>query len=84
MAPLPSASSDLVRTTEHGLWCELGGFHIDPWKPVDRAIVTHAHADHTRPGSLRYLSSERGADLVRQRTSLAVHGPVRVEAIPYG
>ncbi len=77
-------ANDLVRTTDRGLWCEKGGFHIDPWKPVDRAIVTHAHADHTRPGSLRYLSSERGAGLVRQRTSLGRHGPVCVESIPYG
>ncbi len=33
-----------------GLFCEPGGFHIDPVNPVDRAIITHAHADHARPG----------------------------------
>lgn len=71
---------DLVRTTPSGLLCEAGGFHIDPWRPVDRAIVTHAHADHTRPGSKRYLTTPEGAELVRLRTQA---GAV-IETLPYG
>lgn len=72
--------TDLVRTTDAGLWCEAGGFHIDPWRPVERAVVTHAHADHTRPGSKRYLTTPEGAALVRLRTQA---GAV-VETLPYG
>jgi putative mRNA 3-end processing factor len=41
-------TSTLLRLTEHGLYCEAGDFHIDPWRPVEWAIVTHAHADHAR------------------------------------
>jgi putative mRNA 3-end processing factor len=47
----------LVRSTEQGLWCEEGGFHIDPWAPVERALITHAHSDHAAPGSQRYLAA---------------------------
>ena len=71
---------DLVTTTEAGLWCEAGGFHIDPWRPVDRAVVTHAHADHTRPGSGRYLTAAPGAELVRLRT----HTGAVVDGLEYG
>ena len=72
--------TDLVRTTGSGLHCEAGGFHIDPWRPVERAVVTHAHADHTRPGSKRYLTTPEGAELVRLRTQ---EGAI-VETLPYG
>jgi putative mRNA 3-end processing factor len=43
------------------LYCPPGGFHIDPWLPVDRAIITHAHSDHARTGSNHYLASEASA-----------------------
>jgi len=35
----------LLLGTENGLNCEAGGFYIDPWQPVDRAVITHAHSD---------------------------------------
>ena len=71
---------DLVTTTDEGLWCEAGGFHIDPWRPVERALVTHAHADHTRPGSARYLTAAAGAELVRLRTQEGA----RIDGLEYG
>ena len=37
-----------------------GDFYIDPWTPVDRAVITHAHSDHACAGSRRYLTAERG------------------------
>jgi len=40
----------LLRETERGLWCEPGGFFIDPMRPAERALVTHGHADHARAG----------------------------------
>ncbi len=45
----------LIEFTDKGLFCLQGNFYIDPWKPVDRAIITHAHSDHARPGSRYYL-----------------------------
>lgn len=36
----------LLSLSPPGLYCAAGGFHIDPWQPVDRALITHAHADH--------------------------------------
>ncbi len=57
----------LLRVTDSGLYCEAGGFFVDPWRPVDRAVVTHAHADHACGGSGRYLTSEAGAGVLRLR-----------------
>lgn len=70
----------LLQVTERGLYCTAGDFYIDPWQPVKRAVITHAHADHARPGSQRYLTTPSGALLLRLRV-----GPVaRIVAQPYG
>ncbi len=45
----------LLEFTDSGLYCRAGGFYIDPWKPVDRAVITHGHSDHARWGSRNYL-----------------------------
>lgn len=45
----------LIQFTEKGLYCSAGNFYIDPWKPVDHAIITHGHSDHARSGSKKYL-----------------------------
>ncbi|CAN5391819.1 ligase-associated DNA damage response exonuclease [soil metagenome] len=52
---------------------------MDPWKPVDRAVITHAHSDHARWGSKNYLCSVTGKEVLRERL-----GNVQIEAIPYG
>lgn len=57
----------LIRSTPHGLYCEEGGFHVDPWGPVERAVITHAHADHARPGCGLYLCTPDGAGVLRLR-----------------
>ncbi|HEX4373598.1 MAG TPA: ligase-associated DNA damage response exonuclease [Puia sp.] len=46
---------ELLEFTKKGIYCSQGDFYIDPWKPVDRAIITHAHSDHARAGSKFYL-----------------------------
>lgn len=46
-----------LKVLPEGLFCEPGGFHVDPVRPVARAIVTHAHADHARPGHGAVLAS---------------------------
>lgn len=63
---MPDAN-DLLMPTDKGLWCAAGGFHVDPWKPVDRAVITHAHADHATPGSGAYLCSSTCAPILRAR-----------------
>ncbi|MBL9080371.1 MAG: DNA ligase-associated DEXH box helicase, partial [Planctomycetales bacterium] len=47
----------LVENTERGLYCRAGDFYIDPWSPVDRAVITHSHSDHLRWGSKKYLTA---------------------------
>jgi len=46
---------NLLTFTDKGIYCPQGDFYIDPWKPVPRAIITHAHSDHARPGNGTYL-----------------------------
>ena len=50
-----------------GLYCAAGGFHVDPARPVRCAVVTHAHADHARGGSARYVAAAPGAALLQAR-----------------
>src|SRR4051812_4601006 len=69
----------MITATASGLYCEAGGFHIDPWRPVDRAVVTHAHSDHASPGSKSYLCAAPGERVLRRRLPDA-----HVETLPYG
>ena len=59
--------SGLITLNSRGLYCERGDFYVDPWKPVKRAIVTHAHADHAYRGNKSYLVAEEGVRLARIR-----------------
>lgn len=70
----------LLAATDAGLYCPAGDFYIDPWRPVPRAIVTHAHSDHARPGSGRYLCAAPGELVLRQRLG----DDALIDAIPYG
>jgi putative mRNA 3-end processing factor len=58
---------NLLESNINGLYCPAGDFYIDPWNPVDRAVITHAHSDHLCPGSKTYLSSRAGETLLRAR-----------------
>jgi putative mRNA 3-end processing factor len=70
----------MLSETPSGLYCEAGGFHVDPWGPVPRALVTHAHGDHARAGSDAYLCAGACAPLLARR-----FGPdTTIESIPYG
>jgi putative mRNA 3-end processing factor len=62
-----ASPNDILIVTDDGLYCPAGGFHIDPWRPVERAVVTHAHSDHARWGSRKYLAPELGVRLLRTR-----------------
>ena len=59
--------ADLVTVTDQGLYCPRGGFYVDPRRPVERAVITHAHGDHARPGSRHYHAARSGAGLLRRR-----------------
>src|SRR5947209_19111679 len=59
--------NSLLTLTEQGLYCLIGDFHIDPWNPVPRAVITHAHADHARWGCERYLTSQEGKHVLQTR-----------------
>jgi putative mRNA 3-end processing factor len=70
----------LVTSTPRGLYCAAGDFYIDPWQPVDRAVITHAHSDHARWGNARYLCAAPALAPMRVRL-----GPEAViETLPYG
>lgn len=57
----------LIEFSSKGLYCPAGGFYIDPWKPVDKALITHAHGDHARFGSKAYLSHHYTKPLLETR-----------------
>lgn len=57
----------LISFTDSGLYCQQGDFYIDPWKPVNRAVITHAHSDHARFGSRSYFAQNDSAPLLRAR-----------------
>jgi putative mRNA 3-end processing factor len=57
----------LLALVDRGLYCEPGDFYIDPWQPVERAVITHAHGDHARWGMGHYLSSREGQGVLRTR-----------------
>jgi len=70
---------DMVVVRKEGLYCVPGGFYIDPWRPVDRAVITHAHGDHARYGHGHYLAAAPGVDVLKSRL-----GDIHVQGLEYG
>ncbi|MEQ9259214.1 MAG: ligase-associated DNA damage response exonuclease [Roseovarius sp.] len=62
-----------------GIYCPAGDFFIDPWRPVARALITHGHADHARPGHARYLATDLAAPVMRHRL-----GEITLDTVAYG
>jgi putative mRNA 3-end processing factor len=60
-------AQDILIPAAAGLCCRPGGFHIDPVRPVDRAVITHGHSDHARPGHGAVLATQETLDLMRLR-----------------
>lgn len=73
-------SEPLLQTTSHGLYCPAGDFHIDPWRPAERAVITHAHADHARPGSRAYYAAIPGRGILQRRLG----DDATIHAVDYG
>ena len=65
--------------TDSGIYCAAGDFYIDPWRPVDRALITHGHADHARWGMGTYLAAHAALPVMRHRL-----GDISAEGIAFG
>ena len=71
--------SDMVIAKKEGLYCVPGDFYIDPWRPVDRAVITHAHSDHARVGHTRYLATAKSKGILLSRL-----GEIAIDTLEYG
>ncbi|WP_300031699.1 ligase-associated DNA damage response exonuclease [uncultured Roseobacter sp.] len=73
------AHTPILTFTEKGIYCAAGDFYIDPWRPVQRALITHGHADHARPGHASYLATHTALPVMRHRL-----GDISAEGIGFG
>src|SRR5215203_2846879 len=73
---------DLLLPTPSGVCCKLGGFFIDPTRPVDKAVITHGHSDHARRGHGAVLATQETLDVMRLRYGEDFAGTTQV--IQYG
>lgn len=72
--------NDVVQLRPQGLYCPAGDFYVDPWRPADRAVITHAHSDHARSGSAAYLCAAPALGVMTARL-----GPeATIETLEYG
>ncbi len=71
--------SQLLQFTDKGIYCEAGDFYIDPVKPVNRAVITHAHSDHAYRGHQLYLSHRQSVPVMRQRLGAGI----QVQSLEY-
>ncbi|MDB5025845.1 MAG: ligase-associated damage response exonuclease [Mucilaginibacter sp.] len=69
----------LLEFTDRGIYCDKGKFYIDPWKPVDSAVITHAHADHAYPGHKHYLAHHLSRQVLLYRL-----GNISLQTVEYG
>jgi putative mRNA 3-end processing factor len=73
---------ELLLPSAAGMCCKLGGFHIDPTRPVDKAVITHGHSDHARAGHGAVLATQETLDVMRLRYGERFAGAT--QAIRYG
>ncbi len=69
----------LLKFTTKGIYCPQGKIYIDPWKPVNKALITHCRADHSRPGHQHYLAHHHSESIMRQRLGHSI----QIETIDY-
>lgn len=70
MAP---AATALITVRPEGLYCAAGNFYIDPWKPVETALITHAHADHAYSGHQHYYATALSEGILHKRLGQDIH-----------
>ncbi len=80
---MPPHPATWLRSLPQGLFCEPGGFFIDPLRAVDRAVITHAHSDHARPGHRHVLATRETLALMRARMGAERAGEVQ-QALGWG
>ncbi|AWB49216.1 DNA ligase-associated DEXH box helicase [Gemmobacter aquarius] len=73
------ARQPVLTFTDRGIYCPPGDFHIDPWRPVPRALITHGHSDHARRGHGHYLCTHQALPVIRHRL-----GDISASSIAYG
>jgi putative mRNA 3-end processing factor len=73
-------AADLIVLRPEGLYCPAGDFHIDPWRPVSRAVITHAHADHARSDHGAYLATAISEGVLRSRLG----ADISLQGLAYG
>jgi putative mRNA 3-end processing factor len=73
---------DILAPTREGVCCKPGGFHIDPTRPVERALITHGHSDHARAGHGKVLATQETLDIMRLR--YGENFAAATQAIRYG
>lgn len=71
---------DVLQFTDKGIYCPAGDFYIDPWKPVQRAVITHAHSDHASWGHQHYLCQHHSVPLLKLRLG----ADIRVQGVSFG
>ena len=73
------ARAPVLTFTDRGIFCPQGDFYIDPWRPVDRALITHGHSDHARYGHGAYLATHQALPVIRHRL-----GHIQADGIAFG
>ncbi|MEA2993473.1 MAG: putative mRNA 3-end processing factor, partial [Alphaproteobacteria bacterium] len=73
---------DILLPTPSGVCCKRGSFHIDPTRPVDKALITHGHSDHARAGHGAVLATQETLDIMRLRYGDDFAGST--QAVAYG
>lgn len=73
------AHAPVLSFTDRGIYCAAGDFYVDPWRPVERALITHGHADHARWGMGTYLATHSALPVMRHRL-----GDISAEGVRYG
>lgn len=71
--------ADLLQFTARGIHCPPADIYIDPWQPVDRAMITHGHADHSRYGSKHYMATSAAAPAIQYRL-----GDIDMQTVEFG
>ena len=77
---LPFAmKSPLLEFTDKGIYCPLADVFLDPWRPVAKALISHGHSDHARPGSTNYITAQANVPILKHRL-----GPIDVRGLNWG
>lgn len=69
----------LIKFTKKGIYCPQGKFYLDPWFPVDYAIISHGHADHARWGMKRYLCQNDSKAILQHR----IGADINIQSLGY-